>query len=69
MFLSGNNKNDVYSCKPQSYYIEVGFKGVKIIKACLRDDFAQNVVHKSYHPHRKVEVNLPGLGMGILPFN
>ena len=28
MFLSRNN---VYPCKPQFYYIKVGFKGVKII--------------------------------------
>ena len=31
MFLSRNNKNNVYPCKPQIYYIKVGFKGVKII--------------------------------------
>ena len=31
MFLSKNKKNDVYPCKPQFYYIKVGFKGVKII--------------------------------------
>ena len=29
MFLSRNKKN-VYPCKPQFYYIKVGFKGVKI---------------------------------------
>ena len=28
MFLSRNN---IYPCKPQFYYIKVGFKGVKII--------------------------------------
>ena len=27
MFLSRNNKNNVYPCKPQFYYIKVGFKG------------------------------------------
>ena len=37
MFLSRNKKNNVYPCKPQFYYIKVGFKGVKIIQACLRD--------------------------------
>ena len=37
MFLSGNKKNNVYPYKPQFYYIKVGFKGVKIIKACFRD--------------------------------
>ena len=31
MFLSRNMKNNVYPCKPQFYYIKVGFKGVKII--------------------------------------
>ena len=30
-------KNNVYPCKPQFYYIIVGFKGVKIIYACFRD--------------------------------
>ena len=30
MVLSRNKKNNVYPCKPQFYYIEVGFKGVKI---------------------------------------
>ena len=36
MFLSRNKKNNVYPCKPQFYYIKVGFKGVKIIYACFR---------------------------------
>ena len=31
MFLSRNKKNNVYPCKPQFYYIKMGFKGVKII--------------------------------------
>ena len=31
MFLSRNKKNNVYPCKPQFYYIKVGFKGVEII--------------------------------------
>ena len=31
MFLNRNNKNNVYPCKPQFYYIKLGFKGVKII--------------------------------------
>ena len=31
MSLSRNMKNNVYPCKPQFYYIKVGFKGVKII--------------------------------------
>ena len=29
--VSRNKKNNVYPCKPQFYYIKVGFKGVKII--------------------------------------
>ena len=31
MFLSRNKKNNVYFCKPQFYYIKVGFNGVKSI--------------------------------------
>ena len=31
MFLSRNKKNNVYPCKPQFYYIKMGFKRVKII--------------------------------------
>ena len=31
MFLSRNKKDSVYPCKPQFYYIKVGFKGVNII--------------------------------------
>ena len=31
MFLSRNKKNNVCPCKPQFFYIKVGFKGVKII--------------------------------------
>ena len=31
MFLSRNKKNNAYPCKPQFYYIKVGFMGVKII--------------------------------------
>ena len=27
MFLSRNKKNNVYPCKPQFYYLKVGFKG------------------------------------------
>ena len=31
MLLSRNKKNNVYPCKPQFYYIKVGFKRVKIM--------------------------------------
>ena len=31
MFLSRNKEINAYPCKPQFYYIKVGFKGVKII--------------------------------------
>ena len=42
MFLSTNKKNNVYPCKPQFYHIKVGFKGVKIIKACFRDEMPRS---------------------------
>ena len=31
MFWAKNKKNNVYTCKPQFYYIQVGFKGVNIV--------------------------------------
>ena len=31
MVLNRNKKNNAYPCKPQFYYIKMGFKGVKII--------------------------------------
>ena len=42
IFLSRNKKNNVYPCKPQLYYIKVGFKGVKIIEAWFRDGLLVN---------------------------
>ena len=36
MFLSSNKKNNAFPCKPQFYYIKVGFKGVKLY-SCFRD--------------------------------
>ena len=38
MFLSRNKKINVYPCKPQFYCIKVGFKGVKTIYACFRNE-------------------------------
>ena len=38
MILRRNKKNNLYPCKPQFYYIKVGFIGVKIILVCFRDD-------------------------------
>ena len=32
IFLSRNKKNNVYPCKPQFYYIKVGFKGSKVYR-------------------------------------
>ena len=32
MFLSRTKKNNVYPCKPQFYYIKVGFKGSKLYR-------------------------------------
>ena len=32
MFLSWNKKNNLYPCKPQFYYIKMGFKGSKLYR-------------------------------------
>ena len=39
MFLSRNEKNNVYPCQPQFYYIKVVFTGVKIIQVCFLDEY------------------------------
>ena len=36
MFWS-KNKKKVYPCKPQFYYIKVGYKGVFVTRTCFRD--------------------------------
>ena len=38
-FLIRNKKYNAYPCKPQFYYIKVGFKGVKIITVCFPDAY------------------------------
>ena len=52
MFLSRNKKNNVYPCKPQFYYIKVGFKGVKIILACFRDEILDQPPYNGSNPLR-----------------
>ena len=51
MFLSKNKKNNVYPCKPQFYYVKLGFKGVKIIYACFRDAVAITDTHTHTYTH------------------
>ena len=53
MFLSRNLKNNVYPCKPQVYYIKIGFKGVKIILVCFRDETAKWVIISYHHNSTK----------------
>ena len=43
MVLSRNKKNNVYPCKPQFYYIKVGFKGVNIIQVCFLWWYLQHI--------------------------
>ena len=45
MFLSRNKKSNAYPCKPQFYYIKVGFKGIKIIKVCFRNEMERVWFH------------------------
>ena len=45
-------KNNVYPCNPQFYYIIVGFKGVKFIQACFRDESG-----KDTQGHKKAQVS------------
>ena len=46
--MSRNKENNAYPCKPQFYYIKVGFKGVKIIYACFRDGLRLSILGKHF---------------------
>ena len=46
----GKVRKIIYPCKPQFYYINVGFKGIKIIWACFRDGFSKKITHKCLPP-------------------
>ena len=46
----GNKKNNVYPCKPQFYYIKVGFKGVCFRVYILLLLLPENLPEKSYLP-------------------
>ena len=57
MFLNRNKNNNEYPCKPQFYYIKVGFKGVKIMKACFRDeefDLSVRCLFRPFYPNSNV---------------
>ena len=66
MFLSRNKKNNAYPCKPQFYYIKVGFKGVKIIQACFRNEThwsQRNYKYNLYYGEVRGDVLRPPHGL------
>ena len=67
MFLSRNKKNNVYPCKPQFYYIKVGFKGVEIIYTCFRDAIFVILIIEAM-PINIHEIQIPGLKIAKLIF-
>ena len=50
MFLSRYNKNNVYPCKPQFYYIKVGSEGLKVIKVRFRDVILIGIITGELEP-------------------
>ena len=54
MFLCRNKKNNVYPCKPQFDYIKMGFKGVKIIQVCFRDEIIRRITASNVLFERKI---------------
>ena len=53
MFLRRNKKINVYHCKPQFYYINVGFKGVKIIRHVFVMIFSQVKKYRYFYTCEK----------------
>ena len=60
MFLSRNKENNVYPCKPQIYYIKVGFKGSKLYRHVFVMTINTNVMKTMQYPPRPL-VNLCGI--------
>ena len=62
MFVSRNKKNNVYPCKPQFYYIKVGFKGFYVIKAYFRNDLSRGTFPTRLHVRlAKTQISLRSL--------
>ena len=57
VFLSRHKKNNVYPCKPQFYYIKVGFKGVNIISV----RFVMSRSKKVFNPFLKFCFSAAGM--------
>ena len=53
MFLSRTKKNDIYPCKPQFYYIKVGYKGVKIIWVCFYDEIITTMPGRTHQTQKQ----------------
>ena len=55
--LSRNKKNNVYPCKPQFYYIKVGFKGVKLYRRVIDMWNKANICIRQFQPALHVLVH------------
>ena len=60
MFLSKNKNNNVYPCKPQFYYIKMGFKRVKLYRHVFMMDRSKVVFLGVIGRLFSVIVALPG---------
>ena len=63
MLLSRNMKNNVYPCKPQFYYIKVGFKGSKLYRRVFV------MIQKLYHLSKQWRTTLCGILSGSALFD
>ena len=61
VFWAEIRKNNVYPCKPQFFYIKVGFKGVKIIQACFRDAEILRDIHISTYQICRIQEKIEQL--------
>ena len=51
--LSRNKKNNVYPCKPQFYYIKVGFNGSKLYRLVFVMEWPCSVAHHKFSQKNK----------------
>ena len=58
MFLSRNNENNVYPCKPQFYYIKWGLRGSKLYRYVFVMDSNEYIQHTMSSEHKKNSLNI-----------
>ena len=67
MFLSRNKNKNVYPCKPQFYYIKVGFKGVKLCRFVFMMYWTKSLWHYQASKYNARDISSQGRQTSLSP--